>query len=110
MNARLLEAAAKRAAAASAGVGKLPKTGAGQLQAAHVAFGAGDYAKAAALYSAAAKAGGATADQAKILAGISQLRAGNRTAATATFKSIPEASAYSGVAGLWSLYTSTSAA
>ncbi|MBB4630941.1 tetratricopeptide repeat protein [Sphingosinicella soli] len=110
MNARLLEAAAKRSAAASAGVSKLPKTGAGQLQAGHVAFGAGDYARAAALYGAAAKAGGATADQAKVLAGISQLRSGNRAAASGTFKSIPEASAYSGVAGLWALYTSTSAA
>ncbi|MBW7945603.1 MAG: hypothetical protein H3C60_03985 [Sphingomonadaceae bacterium] len=110
MNVKLLEAAAKRASAAAAGVSKLPKDGAGQLQAGHVAFGAGDYAKAASLYGAAAKAGGATADQAKILAGISQLRSGNRSAASATFKSIPEAGGYGGVAGLWSLYTSTSAA
>ena len=110
MNVKLLEAAAKRAATAAAGVSKLPKDGAGQLQAGHVAFGAGDYAKAASLYGAAAKAGGATADQAKILAGISQLRSGNRSAASATFKSIPEAGGYGGVAGLWSLYTSTSAA
>ncbi len=110
MNVKLLEAASKRAAAASAAASKLPKDASGQLQAGHIAFGAGDYAKAASLYGGAVKAGGATADQAKILAGISQLRAGNRTAASASFKSIPEASGYSGVAGLWSLYTSTNAA
>lgn len=110
MNAKLLEAAAKRANVAAAGVSKLPKNGAGQLQAGHVAFGAGDYAKAASLYGAAAKAGGTTAEQAKMLLGISQLRGGNRSAAAATFKSIPEASNYSAVSSLWALYASTSAA
>jgi hypothetical protein len=110
MNVKLLEAASKRAAAAAAGASKLPKNATGQLQAAHIAFGAGDYAKASSLYGAAAKAGGATADQAKVLGGISQLRAGNRSAAAATFKSVPEASGFNGVAALWALYASTSAA
>ena len=109
MTPKLLEAAAKRADAAAAAVGKLPKTPDGQIKAANVAFGNGDFGKAAALYDAAAKAGGSTAERASTFAAISQLRAGNKAAARAGFNAIPETSSYKAVATLWSLYTSTAA-
>jgi hypothetical protein len=110
MNTKLLEAATKRAAAATASAAKAPRNGSGLLQAGHVAFGNGDYAKAASLYAASEKAGGATADQARVLGGIAQLRAGNKAAAKTMFGAVPDASGYKAVASLWSLYASTSAA
>ncbi len=106
MTARMIEAANKRAAADLAAVAKLPKTADGQIKAGNVYLGSGDYAKAAAAYGAAVKAGGTTTDNAKLLQGIAQLRGGQKAAASATFKSITGAG-YSDVAALWSLYAST---
>ncbi len=106
MTARMIEAADKRASADLAAVAKLPKTPDGQIKAGNVYLGSGDYAKAAAAFGAAAKAGGATVDNAKLLQGIAQLRAGQAAAASATFKSVTGAG-YSDVAALWALYTST---
>lgn len=110
MTARLLDAAKKRTAAARAEFGKLPRDANGYLKGGNTLFGAGNYAKAATYFANAAKAGGATADQANVLHGISQLRAGNKSAAVKSFKAIPEASTYSSIAALWSLYASTGAA
>lgn len=104
MTASLVRAANERSAQAQAQVGKLPNTPAGQLQAGNTWFGAGDYAKAAAAYS---RAG--NAPPTKLQLGIAQLRAGQTAAARATFKSIPENSAVSDVAALWSLYASNQA-
>lgn len=110
MNAKLLEAAAKRAAVATAGFSKLPKTPQGYLQGGNILMGASNYAKAAVYYGNAAKVGGAIADQANMSMGISQMRAGNKAAAQAAFKAIPESSSFNAIASLWSLYASTSAA
>lgn len=110
MNVKLLEAAAKRAAVAQAGYAKLPATPAGYIKRGNVQMGNGAYAKAAAEYAKVASGNSPSADQARMLMGISLLRSGNKAAAVKSFKSIPEASAYSSVAALWSLYASTSAA
>jgi len=110
MNAKLLEAATKRAAAAQAGFGKLPKDASGSLKAGNVLMGVGKYPQAASYYAKAASGASPTADQARLLMGISQLRGGSKAAAIKTFKSIPEASGYHAVSSLWSLYASTTAA
>jgi len=105
---KLVEAAGKRAIAAQAELPKLPRTGVGQLTAGNTYMGMNDYAKASAAYNAAINAGGIDANSTRLLLGISQLRAGQKAAAQATFKSIPTTAAgVSDVAGLWYLYTST---
>lgn len=105
---KLVEAAGKRAQAAQAALPKLPRTGAGQLQAGNTYMGMGDYTKAANAYAAAIKAGGVDANATRLLLGISQMRAGQKAAAQASFKAIPATAAgVSDVAGLWNLYAST---
>lgn len=110
MIAKLIDAAGKRAAQAQATVGKLPNTGAGLMTAGHTYMGMGDYAKAAAAYSKAIQMKAPNVDQARLLLGISQLRAGQIGAARSTFKAMPETSPYKDVASLWGLYASTKSA
>jgi tetratricopeptide (TPR) repeat protein len=107
--ARLVQAADKRAADAQAGVGSLPKTGEGLVKAGNVYFGAGDYAKAAAAYRQALAASPPKPDQAKVLLGISQVRAGEVQAAETTFESLPPTSPLKDVSDLWALYAQTKA-
>ncbi len=104
MTNRLVEASAKRQAAAIAQApaqAKAPKTA---MTAGHAYMGAGQYPQAIAAYTTAAK--GPTAAEAALFKGIAQQRAGQTAAARATFKSVP-AGPYSDIAGLWDLYAST---
>lgn len=102
MTDRLIQASGERAAQAQAGLAKLPATPAGQLQAANIYFGMGDYAKAASAFARATPS-----DATKLQLGIAQLKAGQTAVARNTFKSIPPTSQVSDIASLWSLYAST---
>ena len=102
MTTRLIEAAGQRAAEQQASLARLPASPAGQLQAANIYFGMGDYAKAAAAYAKAPPS-----DPTKLQLGISQVKAGQTGAARATFKAIPDTSQVHDIAALWSLYAST---
>jgi len=104
MTSRLVEASAKRQAAAMAQApvqARAPKTA---LVAGHAFMGAGQYPQAIAAYTTAQK--GPAAAEAALFKGIAQQRAGQMAAARASFKSVP-AGGYSDVAGLWDLYAST---
>ena len=107
MTARLIQAANQRAQAAEAGLAKLPRTGPGFLQAGNIFFGAERYPQAANAYAQAARANVPSADQARVLGGISLLRANNPGGARAQFNSVPVGSGFKDVADLWSLYAST---
>jgi tetratricopeptide (TPR) repeat protein len=105
----LIGEAGKRAAQAQATIAKLPKTGAGQLQAANILFGAENYPAAIAAYNRAIAANAPQPDAARLFMGIAQLRAGQAGAARQTFTAIPDSSNMKDVASLWSLYASTRA-
>jgi tetratricopeptide (TPR) repeat protein len=104
MNAKLVEAAAKRQAAALAAApagAKAPNTA---LAAGNAFLGAGQYPQAIAAFTTAQK--GPNAAEATMFKGIAQVRAGQAAAARQTFKAVP-AGPYSEIAGLWDLYAST---
>ncbi len=104
MNAKLVEAAAKRqtaALAAAPGGAKAPNTA---LAAGNAFLGAGQYPQAIAAFTTAQK--GPNAAEATMFKGIAQVRAGQSAAARQTFKAVP-AGTYSEIAGLWDLYAST---
>lgn len=104
MNAKLVEASAKRqsaALAAAPGAAKAPNSA---LAAGNAYLGAGQYPQAIAAFTTAQK--GPNAAEATMFKGIAQVRAGQAAAARQTFKSVP-AGPYSEIAGLWDLYAST---
>jgi tetratricopeptide (TPR) repeat protein len=98
-------AAAQRAAAAQAGLARLPATPAGQLAAGNVHLGTGNFAAAATAFGRAAT--GPDADRARIFQGIAQVRGGQAAAGRATFNAIPAGSSVKDIANLWALYAST---
>jgi len=104
MTNRLLEASAKRQAAAIAQAPTQAKAPATALAAGHAFMGAGQYPQAIAAYTTAQK--GPNAADATLFKGIAQQRAGQTAAARASFKAVP-AGGYSEVAGLWDLFAST---
>lgn len=104
MTAKLVEASAKRQAAALAaapGAAKSPNTA---LAAGHAFVGAGQYPQAIAAYTTAQK--GPNPGEAALFKGIAQQRSGNVAAAKATFGAVP-AGSVSEIAGLWQLFAST---
>jgi tetratricopeptide (TPR) repeat protein len=104
MTTKLVDASAKRQAAALAaapGAAKAPNTA---LSAGHAFLGAGQYPQAIAAYTTAQK--GPNAGEAALFKGIAQARSGNFAGAKATFGSVP-AGSVSEIAGLWQLFAST---
>jgi Flp pilus assembly protein TadD len=104
MNAKLVEASAKRQAAALAGAPAAAKSPNSALAAGNAFLGAGQYPQAIAAFTTAQK--GPNAAEATMFKGIAQVRAGQAAAARQTFKSVP-AGSYAEIAGLWELYAST---
>ncbi len=107
MSAKLMTAANTRAAPALAAAPKLAANPATALQAGNAFLGAGQYPQAAAAFATAVKAGGATADQARVYGGIALVKAGNIGAAKAQFAAVDAKSYMKDIADLWSLYVST---
>ncbi|MDO9488561.1 MAG: tetratricopeptide repeat protein [Sphingomonadaceae bacterium] len=103
----LLNAATDRAAQAQAELPKLPATPAGFMTAGNTYLGLGDYPKAVGAYTKVAVGNSPQADQARLLLGISQVRAGQTAAARKTFGTIAPTSTFKDVASLWSLYASS---
>lgn len=103
----LLNAAAQRSAQAQATVGRLPANPAGFMTAGNTYMGMGDYAKAAAAYSKVVAANTPQSDQARVMMGISQVRAGQAAAARKTFDGVNASSPYKDIASMWSLYASS---
>jgi tetratricopeptide (TPR) repeat protein len=104
MNAKLVEASAKRQAAALAAAPASAKSPNSALAAGNAFLGAGQYPQAIAAFTTAQK--GPNAAEATMFKGIAQVRAGQYAAARQTFKAVP-AGSYSEIAGLWDLYAST---
>lgn len=104
MNAKLIEASAKRQAAALAAAPASAKSPNSALAAGNAFLGAGQYPQAIAAFTTAQK--GPNAAEATMFKGIAQVRAGQYAAARQTFKAVP-AGSYSEIAGLWDLYAST---
>ncbi len=104
MNNRLIEASAKRQAAALASAPAGAKSPTTALAAGNAFLGAGQYPQAVAAFTTAQK--GPNAAEATLFKGIAQVRAGQAPAARQTFKSVP-AGSLSEIAGLWELYAST---
>ena len=104
MTNRLIEASAKRQAAALAAAPAGAKAPASALAAGNAFLGAGQYPQAIAAFTTAQK--GPSAAEATMFKGIAQVRAGQSAAARQTFKAVP-AGSYSEIAGLWDLYAST---
>ncbi|TFU03471.1 hypothetical protein EUV02_09900 [Polymorphobacter arshaanensis] len=107
MSAKLMTAASSRAAPALAAAPKQAANPATALQAGNAFLGAGQYPQAAAAYATAVKAGGATADQARVYGGIALVKAGNLGAAKAQFAAVDPKSYMKDIADLWALYVST---
>jgi tetratricopeptide (TPR) repeat protein len=107
MSAKLMTAATTRAAPALAAAPKQAASPATALQAGNAFLGAGQYPQAAAAFATAAKAGGTTADQARLYGGIALVKAGNMGAAKAQFAAVDAKSYLKDIADLWSLYVST---
>lgn len=104
MTARLVEASAKRQAAAMAAAPNQAKSPNTALAAGHAFLGAGQYPQAIAAYTTAQK--GPNPGEAALFKGIAQARSGNPSAAKATFGAVP-AGSVSEIAGLWQLFAST---
>lgn len=104
MTNRLIEASAKRQAAAIAGAPAAAKSPATAMTAGHAYLGAGQFPQAVAAYTTAQK--GPSGGEAALFKGISQVRAGQMAAARQSFKAVP-AGPYSEIAGLWDLYAAT---
>jgi tetratricopeptide (TPR) repeat protein len=104
MNAKLVEASAKRQAAALAAAPAGAKSPTTALAAGNAYLGAGQYPQAIAAFTTAQK--GPNSAEATMFKGIAQVRAGQAAAARQTFKAVP-AGGYSEIAGLWDLYAST---
>jgi tetratricopeptide (TPR) repeat protein len=104
MNAKLVEASAKRQAAALAAAPAGAKSPNSALAAGNAFLGAGQYPQAIAAFTTAQK--GPNAAEATLFKGIAQVRAGQAAAARQTFKAVPTGP-YSEIAGLWDLYAST---
>ena len=104
MTAKLVEAAAKRQAAALAAAPAGAKNPTTALAAGNAFLGAGQYPQAIAAFTTAQK--GPNAGEAALFKGIAQIRAGQAAAARQSFKAVPAGSA-SEIAGLWDLYAST---
>jgi tetratricopeptide (TPR) repeat protein len=104
MTGKLVEAAAKRQAAALAAAPNAAKSPNTALAAGNAFLGAGQYPQAIAAFTTAQK--GPNPGEAALFKGIAQLRGGNVAAAKATFGAVP-AGSVSEIAGLWQLYAST---
>lgn len=104
---RLVDTARTRAQTQQLALPKQPATPAGYLEAANTYFGMGDYPKAAALYQRAIAGNAPGVEFAKMMGGISQVRAGQAGAAVRTFNSVAPTSAFKDVAELWSLFAQT---
>ncbi len=107
MTAKLVQASSQRSAAAVAAVPHLPATPAGRMEAGNALFGSNQYPAAAQAYAQVAASNAPIADQARVLKGIAQVRAGDSNGGRATFDSVAKGSAFYDVAQLWSLYAST---
>lgn len=107
MTAKLAQAAATRAQAAGVNAPKLAANPATASQAGGAYLGLGQFPAAATAYAKAAAAGGPDADQAKVFAGISQLKAGSAATAKTTFASVGDTGGMKDIADLWKLYAST---
>jgi tetratricopeptide (TPR) repeat protein len=104
MNARLVDAATKRQAAAIAQAAAQARAPATALAAGNAYLGAGQYPQAIAAYGVAQK--GPNPDEAALFKGIAQIRAGDKAAARATFDAL-KTGPMADVASMWSLYAST---
>jgi len=104
---RLVQTAKQRAQVQELALPKLPATPVGYMEAANIHFGRGEYPKAAALYTRAVSGNVPNTDFARMMGGISQVRAGNAGAAVRTFNSVPANSSFKDVADLWSLFAQT---
>ncbi len=104
----LIKSADTRLASSVAAVGNLSASTAApdNMKAGRTLFSNGNYPGAIAQFEKALKDTKA-ASEGNLWLGLAQLRAGNATAATAAFKSIPGGSTYADVGGLWKLYTTT---
>lgn len=107
MSAKLVTAASQRAAPALAAAPKQAANPATALQAGNAFLGAGQHPQAVAAFATAAKAGGATVDQARLYGGIAQVKAGNFGGAEAAFAAVDAKSYLRDIADLWALYIST---
>ena len=75
------------------------------MQAGHVFFGQNRYPQAANAYRQALRGPGA--DQARVLAGIALVRAGDGAGARQLLDGVPDTSPFNDIAELWSLYAQT---
>lgn len=104
---RLVQTARQRAQVQELALPRLPATPVGYMEAANIYFGKGEYPKAAALYGRAVSGNVPNTDFARMMGGISQVRAGNSGAAVRTFNSVTANSSFKDVAELWSLFAQT---
>lgn len=104
MTGKLVEAAAKRQAAALAAAPAGARSPGTAFAAGNAYLGAGQYPQAIAAFTTAQT--GPNAAEAMLFKGIAQERAGQNAAARTSFKAVP-AGPYSEIASLWDLFTST---
>jgi tetratricopeptide (TPR) repeat protein len=107
MSQKLAAAAAKGIAAEGPEAAKLSAAPATAFKGGNAWLGLNEYGKAITAYDKAIAANGNDADYARVFKGIAASKAGQKSAAVASFKGVQEKSGMKDIADLWSLYAAT---
>jgi len=107
MDQKLAAAAGKAVAAEGPEAAKLSAAPATAFKGGNAWLGLSEYGKAITAYDKAIAANGNDADYARVFKGIAASKAGQKSAAVASFKGVQEKSGMKDIADLWSLYAAT---